>query len=76
LCGRERSDPHHLGFMQPRALSRKVSDEFVVPLCRIHHREVHRASDEPAWWKQLGIDPVLVARKLWIAQSPNPNVVR
>jgi hypothetical protein len=65
VCGRKHSDPHHLGFMQPRALGRKASDEFVVPLCRIHHREVHRASDEPAWWRQLGIDPVPVARKLW-----------
>jgi hypothetical protein len=65
VCGREHSDPHHLGFMQPRALSRKVSDEFVVPLCRIHHREVHRAGDERAWWQKAGIDPVGVARTLW-----------
>jgi hypothetical protein len=65
VCGRKHSDSHHLGFMQPRALGRKVSDEFVVPLCRIHHRAVHRVSDELAWWAKLGIDPVLVARKLW-----------
>jgi hypothetical protein len=65
VCGRKHSDPHHLGFMQPRALGRKVSDEFVVPLCRIHHRAAHRVSDEQAWWVQAGIDPVQVARKLW-----------
>ena len=65
VCGREPSDPHHLRFMQPRALGWKVSDEFVAPLCRIHHRAVHRVSDERAWWKQAGIDPVKVARKLW-----------
>jgi hypothetical protein len=65
VCGRKHCDPHHLSFMQPRALGRKVSDEFVVPLCRIHHREVHRVSDEPAWWRRLGIEPVEVARKLW-----------
>jgi hypothetical protein len=65
VCGRKHSDPHHLRFMQPRALGRKVSDEFAVPLCRIHHREVHRVSDEPAWWKRIGIEPVEVARKLW-----------
>jgi hypothetical protein len=65
VCGRKHSDPHHLGFMQPRALGRKVSDEFVVPLCRIHHREVHRVSDERAWWQQVGIEPVQVARQLW-----------
>jgi hypothetical protein len=51
--------------MQPRALGRKASDEFVVPLCRIHHREVHRAGDERVWWKRAGIDPIDIARKLW-----------
>jgi hypothetical protein len=65
VCGRKPSDPHHLRFMQPRALGWKVSDEFVAPLCRIHHRAVHRVSDERAWWKQIGIDPIKVARKLW-----------
>jgi hypothetical protein len=65
FCGRKPSDPHHLRFMQPRALGRKVSDEFAVPLCRIHHRAVHRLSDEQPWWQAAGIDPVKVARKLW-----------
>jgi hypothetical protein len=66
LCGRKPSDPHHLGFMQPRALGRKTSDEFVVPLCRTHHREAHRTGDERAWWKAAGIDPIKIARKLWV----------
>ena len=65
LCGRKPSDPHHLGFTQPRALGRKVSDEFAVPLCRGHHRAVHRSRDERAWWKQSGIDPIKIARRLW-----------
>jgi hypothetical protein len=65
VCGRSPSDPHHLRFTQPRALGRKVSDEFVAPLCRTHHREVHRVGDERAWWKRAGIDPIKVARKLW-----------
>jgi hypothetical protein len=51
--------------VQPRALGRKSSDEFAVPLCRTHHRAVHRAGDERAWWKATGIDPLKVARKLW-----------
>src|SRR5262249_34418682 len=67
LCGRKPSDPHHLGFTQPRALGRKVSDEFAVPLCRGHHRAVHRSRDERAWWQQAGIDPIKVARRLWKA---------
>src|SRR5258706_14804955 len=65
VCGRKPSDAHHLGFMQPRALGRKVSDEFAVPPCRTHHREAHRAGDERARWEHVGIDPVEVARELW-----------
>jgi hypothetical protein len=65
LCGRKPSDPHHLRFVQPPALGRKASDEFAVPLCRVHHREVHRAKDEKAWWQQAGIEPLKLARKLW-----------
>jgi hypothetical protein len=65
LCGRKPSDAHHIRFVQPRALGRKASDEFAVPLCRSHHRAVHRVGDEKAWWQQAGIDPVDVARKLW-----------
>jgi len=65
VCGRKPSDPHHLGFTQPRALGRKVSDEFAVPLCRGHHRAAHRSRDERAWWRQMGIDPIKVARRFW-----------
>jgi hypothetical protein len=67
VCGRKPSDPHHLGFTQPRALGRKVSDEFAVPLCRGHHRAAHRSRDERTWWRQAGIDPIKVARRLWKA---------
>jgi hypothetical protein len=65
FCTRKPSDAHHLRFMQPRALGRRVSDEFAVPLCRTHHRAAHRAKDEQAWWKSIGIDPVKIARNLW-----------
>jgi hypothetical protein len=67
VCGRKPSDPHHLRFTQPRALGRKVSDEFAVPLCRGHHRSAHHSRDERAWWRQAGIDPIKVARSLWKA---------
>jgi hypothetical protein len=65
ICGRKPSDPHHLRHLQPRALGRKASDEFTVPLCRIHHRLVHRVGNEAAWWQGAGIDPIKVARSLW-----------
>ncbi|MGA8613433.1 MAG: ERF family protein [Xanthobacteraceae bacterium] len=66
ICGRRPSDPHHLRFAQNRALGRKVSDEFVVPLCRGHHREVHRCGDEAAWWSKVGVNPMVAARTLWL----------
>ena len=70
ICGRRPSDPHHLRFAQSRALGRKVSDEFTVPLCRAHHREVHRCSDEGLWWRKTGIDPLAAARTLWLETHP------
>jgi hypothetical protein len=65
ICGRRPCDPHHLGFTQKRALGRKVSDEFTVPLCRLHHRELHRSRNERAWWSRAGIDAIKIARTLW-----------
>ena len=73
ICGRKPSDPHHLRFAQHRALGRKVSDEFTVPLCRGHHREVHRCGDEAAWWKKAGVDPTGTARALWLETHPLPD---
>jgi hypothetical protein len=65
LCGRQPCDAHHLRFMQPRALGRRVSDEFAVPFCRTHHRALHRSGDEAAWWKSTDLDPAIIAQQLW-----------
>jgi hypothetical protein len=70
ICGRCPADAHHLRFAQSRALGRKVSDEFTVPLCRGHHREIHRHGDEAAWWAKLGIEPLDVATSLWRESHP------
>ncbi len=70
VCGRRPADAHHLKFTQPRALGRKVSDEWTVPLCRTHHRELHRSASEPAWWQKSRIEPQTIARQLWV-QSRN-----
>jgi hypothetical protein len=72
ICGRQPSDAHHLRFAQPRALGRKVSDEFTVPLCRGHHRELHRCGNESQWWKSSGVDPLLAAAELWAKTHPLP----
>jgi hypothetical protein len=73
VCGRRPADAHHLRFAQSKALGRKVSDEFTVPLCRGHHREVHRCGDEAAWWEKAGIDPTVPARALWLKSHPLPT---
>jgi hypothetical protein len=73
VCGRNPSDPHHLRFAQPQALGRKVSDEFTVPLCRTHHREAHRASQELQWWQSKGLAPMEAARTLWSKTQGRPQ---
>jgi hypothetical protein len=72
VCGRQPSDAHHVRFAQSPALGRKVSDEFTVPLCRGHHREVHRCGDEPVWWLKVRINPMVKARALWLRTHPLP----
>jgi hypothetical protein len=67
ICERTPSDPHHLRFAQPRAMGRKTSDEFVVPLCRMHHRQNHQTGDELSWWETTAADPLRVARELWVS---------
>jgi ERF superfamily protein len=74
ICGRHPADAHHLRFAQSPALGRKVSDEFTVPLCRGHHREVHRSGDEVGWWQKVGIDPTVSARVLWLKTHPLPRI--
>jgi ERF superfamily len=65
VCGRTPADAHHLRFAQPRALGRKVSDEYTIPLCRLHHRELHRYGDEASWWVGITLDPLPFALALW-----------
>jgi hypothetical protein len=65
VCKASPCDAHHLKFAQPRALGRKVSDEYTVPLCRAHHQDLHRHGNERAWWANLGLDPLDRAAELW-----------
>jgi hypothetical protein len=65
ICQRSPCDAHHLKFAQPKALGRKVSDEFTVPLCRDHHNELHRHGNEVAWWANMHVAPTEIAKELW-----------
>ena len=71
VCGRTPAEAHHLRFAQPRALGRKVSDEYTVPVCRLHHRELHRYGDEASWWAGINVDPVSIALELWRRSRPS-----
>ena len=46
-------------------MGRKVSDKFAVPICRLHHRELHWCGNERAWWENQGIDPMVAAATLY-----------
>jgi hypothetical protein len=78
VCGRTPSDAHHIKFAEQGAMARKVSDRFTVPICRLHHRELHRRGNERIWWQNQGIDPLVVAATLWArthAVAPEAEIV-
>lgn len=77
VCGRTPAQAHHLKFAQSRSMSLKVSDEFTLPLCNVHHDQLHRSGDERAWWARHGVlDPLKIAARLWAASrghTPAPD---
>src|SRR6476620_987842 len=76
VCGRSTSHAHHIRYAQPRGIGLKVSDEFTVPLCAIHHAENHANGNERRWWQEHNLHPLPVARRLWqkscsVDRTPN-----
>jgi DNA recombination protein Rad52 len=65
ICGDLPRHAHHVTFAQLRGLSVKVSDEFTVPLCPMHHNLLHQNRNERAFWRQHGIDALSLAAQLW-----------
>jgi hypothetical protein len=65
ICGRTPAHAHHVRYAQAKGIALKVSDEFTVPLCAIHHSENHATGDETRWWRERKIDPLTVAAELW-----------
>jgi hypothetical protein len=75
VCQRSPCDAHHLKFAQPRTLGRKVSDEFTVPLCRDHHIQLHHFGNEAAWWANIQLAPLEIAKTLWETTLAGPHSV-
>jgi hypothetical protein len=46
-------------FAQPSAMGSRSADDFAVPLCAEHHRQLHAAGDERVWWALQGVDPMV-----------------
>ncbi len=65
VCGRAPTHAHHMRYAQPKGLGLKVSDEFTVPLCAIHHTDNHATGNERGWWEKHRVDPLPVAQRLW-----------
>lgn len=65
ICEELHCHAHHITFAQRRGMSVKVSDEFAVPLCPMHHNHLHQSGSEQAWWRGHGIDPLNIAADLW-----------
>jgi DNA recombination protein Rad52 len=74
ICGRTPAHAHHVRYAQPRGLALKVSDEFTVPLCAIHHSENHATGNERRWWQERKIDPLTMAAELWRKSRPHETV--
>jgi len=65
ICGRSPSHAHHVRYAQSKGLRLKVSDEFTVPLCAIHHHQIHTTGKEREWWQERNVDPLKIADALW-----------
>lgn len=65
VCGRTPAEAHHVRFAQPRAMGRKVSDQFTVPLCALHHRDLHANGNEVSWWSEKKLNPIDISIELW-----------
>lgn len=82
VCGIKRPegiDGHHLKRgLDPseRGMSRKASDQWLVPVCRKHHDDVEDVGDDDAWFAERGIDGRATARSLWAARGDADAMLR
>lgn len=72
ICNRPADDPHHLRHAERSGMGRKVSDKWVVPLCRGCHDQCHREGKESLFWAMQGVDAIAWAvlhHAKWLTQQ-------
>ena len=73
ICGNDIVDAHHVTFAQPKALGRKVGDQYAVPFCRNHHVDLHTCGvPERTWFALNGINALEWIENNW-RQWENEN---
>lgn len=56
VCGRSPSEAHHLLRGRERGVSLKAGDDWVVPLCNQHHRQLHEDGNEEIFFALEGVN--------------------
>lgn len=71
-CGRREVHAHHLlSGPDLKARGEKASDANCIPLCFVHHDEVHWMGDEQAWAERHELDVVATAAEFWRRSPAN-----
>jgi len=66
LCLTNPCQAHHLTFAMPRGFSQKTGDQWTIPICYIHHSQIHNYyKGEKQFWKRLDIDAESIACTLY-----------
>ncbi len=65
VCSRPPQAHHLTHIMDGSRGMRRTGDQFAVPLCEEHHRQLHADGNENRWWALQGIDPLEWVEKKW-----------
>ena len=70
-CGAWAQEAHHVRDKTDGSMKRKPSDLWAVPLCAMHHRELHNGG-ERRFWGEWGADGIQIAVLLH-SRSPHKD---
>ena len=64
VCGTAYVQVHHIRECLPRTMGVRVGDDMTLPVCVLHHAEIH-ATNTDALWRRMRIDAPALAAKLY-----------